>query len=425
MTERNRSTNPKSASKRSDEIRRRRAENSQAGQTPLKPARPPSRPERVSQSPLGRHEDQIQGLTPRARARLSGARPAATAARRPSAQSSAPAGLPPVMARGASSKAKNSASSQGSSGKSSTRTNRRRYDVALGGQGVEMRLPSLPEVHIGWRLLSFAFVALLGFVLYFVWTSPFYQVSEIRVGGLERLTQRDVNAVLEASGQPIFAVDGDTLSSQLADAFPEFSAITVTIELPNTVLVTVTERVPVLIWRQEGRTELVDAEGIAFPPRESGVPEGLPVVDALVPPPGLTMVVQPTEEKNELEALLAEVKLNSPAAQGNVTEEAEELRSSPGTSPAAARQFLSPEMVEGVIAAAKEVPGGGPLTYTPGHGFQWQDPRGWDVYLGGVTDLQMKLQVYHTLIDRLQSEGSQPAAVSVEWVHNPYYRLER
>jgi hypothetical protein len=231
-----------------------------------------------------------------------------------------------------------------------------------------------------------------------------------------------VSAALDVSGQPIFTVDDEVLSSQLAEAFPEFSAITVTVDLPNTVLVTITERVPVLVWRQEGRTELVDAEGIAFPPRESGVPEGLPVVEALVPPPGLMMVVQPAEEKMEdADTLLAKVVSGAPGA----LQEAEALLNSQAAPPAAARQFLSPDMVAGVLEAAKEVPGGGPLIYNGSHGFQWQDPRGWEVYLGGVTDLQMKLQVYHALIDRLQSEGSQPAVVSVEWVHNPYYRLER
>jgi cell division protein FtsQ len=330
------------------------------------------------------------------------------------------------MARGGSARAQSSGSSAGPTSAASnvpTRRIRRRYDVALGGQGVEMRLPSLPEVRVGWRLLSFGFVALLSFVLYFVWTSPFYQVSEVQVSGLERLTQRDVNAVLDVTGQPVFTVDDGVLSQQLAEAFPEFSAVTVTVDLPNTVLVTVTERVPVLIWRQEGRTELVDAEGIAFPPRDSSLPEGLAVVDALVPPPGLMMVVQPKTQQNDLGTLLDEVLRSSQAAEGDALDEDEAL--APAAPPVAARQFLSSEMVGGVLAAAKEVPGGGPLTYTAGHGFMWQDPRGWEVYLGGVTDLQMKLQVYHALIDRLQSEGNQPAAVSVGWVHNPYYRLER
>jgi hypothetical protein len=37
----------------------------------------------------------------------------------------------------------------------------------------------------------------------------------------------------------------------------------------------------------------------------------------------------------------------------------------------------------------------------------------------------MKLNVYQTLVDQLQSEGIQPEMISVEYVHAPYYRMER
>jgi len=40
-------------------------------------------------------------------------------------------------------------------------------------------------------------------------------------------------------------------------------------------------------------------------------------------------------------------------------------------------------------------------------------------------DMEMKLSVYQAMVDRLQSEGIQPALISVEYVHAPYYRTER
>jgi hypothetical protein len=37
----------------------------------------------------------------------------------------------------------------------------------------------------------------------------------------------------------------------------------------------------------------------------------------------------------------------------------------------------------------------------------------------------MKMAVYQALVDQLKSEGIQPALISVEYVHAPYYRMER
>ena len=59
-----------------------------------------------------------------------------------------------------------------------------------------MRLPSLPQVNVGWRLASGVMVALLAIVLYQLWNLPRFRVVEAQVNGLQRLTSSDVNAVL-------------------------------------------------------------------------------------------------------------------------------------------------------------------------------------------------------------------------------------
>jgi hypothetical protein len=66
------------------------------------------------------------------------------------------------------------------------------------------------------------------------------------------------------------------------------------------------------------------------------------------------------------------------------------------------------------------------LVYDSEHGLGWNDPNGWEVFFGAEDqDMEMKLMVYQALVDRLQSEGIQPALISVEYVHAPYYRMER
>ena len=66
------------------------------------------------------------------------------------------------------------------------------------------------------------------------------------------------------------------------------------------------------------------------------------------------------------------------------------------------------------------------LVYDSVHGLGWNDPKGWEVYFGSEDqDMEMKLTVYQALVDRLENEGIQPAMISVEYVHAPYYRMER
>jgi hypothetical protein len=56
----------------------------------------------------------------------------------------------------------------------------------------------------------------------------------------------------------------------------------------------------------------------------------------------------------------------------------------------------------------------------------WNDPNGWEVFFGSQgNDMNQKLAVYKSLVERLQSEGIQPALISVEYIHAPYYRMER
>ncbi len=181
-------------------------------------------------------------------------------------------GMPPVMVRGAVPGPTNT--------KRKRSKIRRRYDVALGVPGAEMRLPSLPQVRIGWRLVSVVMVALLGGLLYYLWTSPLYRVQAVEVGGISRVTSSEVNAALNIADQPIFTLDASQMQEKLTNAFPEFSAVSVQVEMPATVAVTVTERIPVLIWHQGSQTELVDAEGVAFQTRGEAADAGLPVVEA-------------------------------------------------------------------------------------------------------------------------------------------------
>jgi len=289
--------------------------------------------------------------------------------------------IPPVMVRG------------GLAGaplplrKSSKSKARRRFDVSLGIPGAEIRLPSLPQVSIDLRVFSGVLVAALAFLLYHLWNSPSFRVEEASITGLQRLNRGDVNAVLDIEGEPIFAIDPQAIAQKAREAFPEFSSVSVEVGLPRAVEVTVQERQPILTWKQDGRTVLVDASGVAFPQRDMAGNSPALVVEAVSSPP-------------------------LPMVEGDL-------------SAASSVQFMPVEMVSGILSMSAQAPKDTPLVYDSKHGLGWRDSRGWDVYFGDVRDIDMKLRIYQSIIKKLKKDDLKPVLVSVEYAHAPYYRLER
>ena len=305
---------------------------------------------------------------------------------------------PPVMVRGIASGA---AVSVGRNYKK----NRRRIDVPLNVTGAEMRLPSLPQVHIGWRVISFALLVVLSYMVYIGWNSQDFRIDVANITGLHNITSRDVNSVLGVTGKSIFTLDRLEMQNKLLESFSEFSSAAVVLDLPNTVNIAVTERIPVLVWSHDSQSVLVDENGKAFPLRNEVFDQGLyPIIEAQEEPPQL----DPTESKQaSLEFDLTGLQF------------AESKLSDDETG-----RLLSPEMVAAVLLLDEHTPDGATLSYDNTYGLSWKDRRGWDVYFGELNDIGMKLRVYEAIFQYLREEDTKPAMISVEYVHAPYYRLE-
>ncbi len=86
---------------------------------------------------------------------------------------------------------------------------------------------------------------------------------------------------------------------------------------------------------------------------------------------------------------------------------------------------MTPDLVKAVLILSKQAPKNTALVYDAQHGLGWKDARGWEVYFGDAQDVRMKLDVYKAIITQLMADDSQPALVSVEYVHAPYYRLDK
>ena len=280
------------------------------------------------------------------------------------------------------------------------KTPKRRIDVPLNVTGAELRLPSIPLLHLGWRAVSLLMVLMMTASLFLIWKAPVFQVNSVEAEGLQRLTVGDLNAVMGTLGKSVFTINPNFLDETLHQAFPELSKISVRISLPAKVKVVVTERVPVIAWIQDDIETWVDAEGISFPPR--GDPKtALVKVEGHGTPPSIAAA-----SPSDLQEL-----------PGGVAS---------ATTPNNLSLRLSPELVSAIMSLGAKMPADTLLVYDSEHGLGWNDPNGWEVFFGAEDqDMEMKLTVYQALVDRLQSEGIQPAMISVEYVHAPYYRMER
>jgi cell division protein FtsQ len=322
-----------------------------------------------------------------------------TRASRASARRIGAGGQPPVMKRNPG------AGTLRSSAKPGKKTKRRFY-VALNSPGAEMRLPAIPAIGVGWRWVSMALAGLLIFLLYQAFTSPTFRVEAAEISGLRRLTDMNVYTTLNISGEPIFTLDKATLEGTLSAQFPEFSTVDVEIGLPNTVVISVTERIPVLTWVQNGQSQLIDSQGLAFPMRIDGPNYSTPVVEASgAPPTPMQITIESFDDGSILEADAPE-------------DEVDEIQ-------VGATALLTQEMVDAVLTLARLAPEDTPIKYDETHGLGWKDPRGWDVFFGTARDIELKLMIYGAIVARFQVEGIQPALISVENPHAPIYRMER
>lgn len=265
-----------------------------------------------------------------------------------------------------------------------TRTGRR-FQIAIPQMPRANARPfSIPRPRLDWRLLSFLLTTLLGAALYLAFNHPNLRVTEAQLTGNQLLTQAEINAALNISGEPAFLLTPSDLETRLRLNFPELASVRVTVSLPNLVSVNVTERQPIIRWEQGGGYTWISEDGIAFRPR------------------------------GELAGLIPVVALSAPPVDGIV--------SSPD--PLTPAPFISTEMIQALKGLIAHVPPGATIFYEAGSGFGWTDPRGWRVQFGTrANDVQLKMRVYETMVNSLTERGIRPALINVMYPTAPYYRM--
>jgi cell division protein FtsQ len=258
---------------------------------------------------------------------------------------------------------------------------RLRISVPLNSPGLELKLPALPKVMIGWRLLSGVMWFGLAWMIYTLWASPMFMVSQIEITNDQIMDPAEIEEALQVQGRPVFTADPNLMEDKLTapNKFPELADARVSIGFPARVLIRLNERKPVIYWKQDEMDLWVDADGISFPSRG--------------------------QDSNLVKVVASGVPGAMPNSQGQ-------------------DRLMMPEMVKAIVKLQGQVPEGQTIIYDAQHGLGWSDPRGWKVYFGNDPDnMEIRLAVYQSVVDLLAKRKINPALVSVEYIHAPYYRL--
>jgi hypothetical protein len=266
----------------------------------------------------------------------------------------------------------------------SPRNTRRRFQVALPIARDDVRPINIPRPHVGMRVFSFLFSALLGAALYFAYNLPQFRVMQAQIAGNQLLPAEELSAAMNISGQPVFLLKPEELETRLRLNYPELVSVKVTVSLPNIVSVQVVERRPIIRWEQGGGYTWISEDGVAFRPR------------------------------GEMAELISVIAVAAPAVTWSASD------------PLNPTPFISTEMAQALKGLAGHVPPGMPIIYDANFGFGWNDPRGWRVYFGTTAnDVELKMRVYESMVNSLTQRGIRPALINVTYPTAPYYRMSQ
>lgn len=296
---------------------------------------------------------------------------------------------------------------------------RRQFYIPLTRPDTEMRLPAVPFIGIGPRLAGFLVAVLCMVGMYLMLYSPTFILTPPVVSGLERLSADDIQAAMGAFNLNAVEAQADVLEANIFRQYDIIESARVTIGFPNKLTVAVQERTPAFAWRN-GESELwADARGYLFAPAGER-PDLLTVHSAANPPV--------TYAPDKVQAIRdAEAKLASTAQIGADSRSYQlALKALDTARTNAGPQVISLDLLHAAQKLTEVLPVGTALVYSPDRGLGWQDAGGWDVYIGkDLSDFTQKINLYQHTIEQLTSQGITPAVVSVEYLENPYYRLER
>ena len=227
------------------------------------------------------------------------------------------------------------------------------------GSGEVLAFPELPHRRRRRRMAIAAGVAaaLVAGLLAVVLLTPLVAVRTITVQGTHLLTPAQVEGVLEpVRGRPLARVGDDEVRALLGQLVQVKDA-RVRAEPPETLVVTVIERVPVALVKQDGGLLVVDGEGVVLGNAADEEQYDVPVIDGASMPVGQEVFHAVTAV---LSALPAEVLAQLATASAQSADSVE-LRLADGRTVIwgnAEERELKSRVLQALVKAADEAPPG-------------------------------------------------------------------
>lgn len=255
---------------------------------------------------------------------------------------------------------------------------RRRFDFALPtGVGVEARLPAIPSVRIGPRLLTIFLLASMILAFIRVLTSNDFYVEQAKVLGNKLLSNAQTRSMAQVDGNLIFNIDPRRVVDQLKQ-YPEVLSAEVDISWPNQVEISLVEREPVVEWYDAGRTWWMSADGVAFIQHGSW--------------PDIVKVRAQASVLQVFEDPLVPV--------------------------------IKPEVLSAAVDLSANMPEIETLNYDSAYGLGIEDSNGRIVHFGVEGDMTVKVQMYRQLVERLSARNNNRVEIFLMNQDRPFYRLE-
>ncbi len=282
-------------------------------------------------------------------------------------------------------------------------TPRKKIYYAVGANGAEMRMPAIPIIHFNWQMISGPLAVILLVVVLLLTNLSTFEIQGVDTVGITRVSAADLVTVLRSNAGSIFTLDRQKAEKALAISFPELTDIHLKVDFPAKVEISARERQPILAWSYKDQTLWIDQDGVVMPVR-GDVGSLITIKSNVIPP--LTTAVDTSNGALDFSQIAA--------ANKNAADDSKLILPQ-----------ISPDVLQAAIGLTAQLPEGAILIYDPVNGMGWFDQRGWKVFFGlDLSDLQLKLTEYQSIIDRLTKEGVTPTLISVEFVHAPYYRTE-
>ena len=259
----------------------------------------------------------------------------------------------------------------------------RRYDTTATRSGrleTRPRPRFKPRVNLDWiaglakpRVIAAALLVVLAAAAAWLGLDGRFYVTRISVTGVTRTPPLDVANHSGLVGVHIFWVNAAEAEDQLLRSTPGLKSARVTCQLPAQCSIRVVERTPLIAWQYDQAVTWVDADGATFA--------------AYAEEPDLNLI---TIEAAQGPALIA-------------------------------GRLADPNVVAAALSVVRALPAVQRYRFSGAHGLEFDDERGFPVYLGLADEMSDRVMIWKALRDSLAAREVQPKFVDIRYPLAPFY----